>query len=297
MKRPFAMNLRHVSVALFVAATLHGAGCAEDPISPDVDADEDRIASAEQYSGGGGDPGTHNHFRPECFWDHAFQQTARDLAQDAITDENGKLPEMRYLDMLREPTCRQEAVEILVGCALEPGVFVVDGEDEGRVYEGELGFASNWVNGQLTKTEKERLTGCMLERLNAFGIEMSILVYSEPDFTPDQEALNMYPVTESQAWGNLFDSIVPLNPTHDPNILTRPAFDAYVCQDPGLYDCTVASVMYTSGRICDNNNASCGLIMMGACDNQCPHGTANECDVWSGRTYARTPDDAFCDPN
>lgn len=293
MKRPFANGLRNATLSLLVVTTLYGMGCTTEAGDSAGNSAEDRLSSVEQ--GVGGDPGTHNHFRPKCFWDHAFQQTARDLALDAITNEEGKLPDMPYIGMLLDPECRQEAVEILVGCALEPGEFVFDGEDESRVYEGELGFASNWVNGPLTKTEKERLTGCMLERLNAFGIEMSILVYSHPDFTPVQDALNMYPVTESQAWGNLFDSTVTLNPTNDPSEPTLPAFDAYVCQETGMYDCAVAGVMYTSGRICDNNHASCGLIMMGQCDNLCPHDTANECDIWSRRTYARTPDVVFCD--
>lgn len=295
MKRPLALNLRHVTLALSIASILHGAGCADEPGSQAPDAEEMRIGSAEQYSGGGGDPGTHNHFRPRCFWDHSFQQTARDLSSDMLVNYDGKLPLMRYMDYLEDASCRQEALEVLVGCALKPGQVVVDGEDHDAAYEGELGFATDWPNRALTTNEKVMVTSCMIERLNAFGITMSILVYAPADYTPDQEWLDKYSVTESQAWGNLFDSTVTLNPTHDPTITDRPPFEAYVCQETGLYTCEVAGEMYTSGRICDNGSATCGLLMIGSCDNFCPHNSQELCDMWNQRMFARTPDADFCD--
>lgn len=295
MKRPLALNLRHVTLALSIAAILHGAGCADEPDSSVMDAEEMRIRSAEQYGGGGGDPGTHNHFRPKCFWDHSFQQTARDLSRNAITNVDGKLQQSPYLDYLLDPSCRQEALEILVGCALKPGQTVVDGEDGGKIYEGELGFAQDWTSYSLTTHEKEWLTGCMLERLNAFGREMSIYIYAPTYESADQDGLILYPVTESQAWGNLFDSTVALNPTHDPYIPERPPFEAYVCQESGLYTCTVAGEVYTTYRICDNNTTNCGLQLVGPCDSLCPHGASSLCDTWDNRMYSRTPDDSMCD--
>ena len=141
------------------------------------------------------------------------------------------------------------------------------------------------------------MTACMIQRLNAFGIEMQILLYTLPEFPADANALQMYPVPESQAWGNLFDSTVDLNPTHNPNRATLPAFDAYVCRDVGLYDCEVADINYTLGRICDNGSTTCGLTHFEQCNNQCPHADPGLCSLWDRRMFSSTPDDEFCDPH
>jgi len=290
MKRRSAFSLFNATLSLLMATTLYGMGCTAEPNELAADQDDSRIGTAEQYSGGvGGDPGTHNHFRPKCFWDHGFQQTARDLALQPLTNSNKELPSMPFLPDPTDGTeCRQEALEILVGCALGEGEFAVDPED-GMRYEGELGFAADWDDGVFDSEDKFRMTGCMIERLNAFGIEMSILIYSE-DLLPDQDTLYKYPVTESQAWGNLFDSTVPLNPTHDPNLPTDPAFNAFVCRDPGLFECNVADRIYTSGRICEDGATNCGLHIMGTADCN-----FNPDPAWKYRMFARTPDDSFCD--
>lgn len=290
MARPIVWNIHRATLALFVTGSLLGMGCmaGEDDMVTEAE------RTAEVRSGIGGDPGTHNHFRPYCFWDHSIQQTARDLATTAIRDEKGYLPSMPYLQYLPDQTCRQEALEVLIGCALPEGEKVVDTEDADRVYEGELGFAEKWMYQPMSTSDQERVTGCLLERLNAYGIKMKILLSNLPDFPADAAAQALYPVTESQAWGNLFSSTNTLNPTHNPSQPSRPPFDAYVCSDAGLYTCSVAGTMYTQGRICDNGVA-CGMVYTGQCNTACPHGSSTLCSVWNNRVYTSTPDDEFCD--
>jgi hypothetical protein len=191
--------------------------------------------------------------------------------------------------------CRQELLEVLVGCALDEGREVIDKEDSGRVYVGELGFGAGWLDDKLTTKERERVTGCMIERLNAFGIKMELYLYSDPDFPADPVGMHLYPVTESQGWGNMFDSTEPLNPTHEPGIQTRAPFNAYICQDAGLYECTVAGFIYTFGRVCDNGSTTCGLQAMGPCSTTCPHQDPSLCPMWERRMFASTPDGKFCD--
>ncbi|MDI3287799.1 hypothetical protein [Polyangium sp. 15x6] len=261
-------NRPNLLALFFACLSLYGMGCALDNGESQADPEDVLLGVAEQ--GVGGDPNTGNHLRPACFWDHGAQQTARDLSAAALVGSTDQLPPMPYL-LAPDTTgdlenCRQDFLEVLVGCALPVGDLVEDTSDDNAVsgyktYAGYVGIAPDWKTRALNATEKAFITGCMLERINALGMLNPILLQGDHDvLEPDDELLDLYPIVESTAWGNLFDSTVTLNPMRDPEEPTLPAFGAFVCSH--LDTC---ATIPTLGRTCYEDG--CGMTALGSCDD------------------------------
>ncbi len=285
--------LRSTAPLAFAVMGLHALGCMVGPSESGL-TEEDFLGNAEL--GIAGDPGTSNHYNLDCFWDHGIQQTFRDLAAGPIVDENGELPEMPYMPEEASGTwavCRATMLELLVDCALNSSAQAIDTFDT-RHYPGSRGYASAWTTRGLTTDEKERVTACMLQRLNPHGVVIPILLESPsaPNTTTD------YPLHESEAWGNLFDSTVTLHPTPNHVPPTTAAFAAYACKigEMPTY-CDEGSIIpwnldYTMMRTCYYNDNACRWIAIGACPTSCPTalGTAG-CEAWDNRLRVRGRDD------
>lgn len=286
--------LRSTAPLAFAVIGLNALGCMVGPSESGL-TEEDFLSNAEL--GIAGDPGTSNHFNLDCFWDHGIQQTFRDLAVGPIVDENSEFPEMPYMPEDASgfwAQCRVTMLELLVDCALDSSTLAIDTVG-GRNFPGGLGYASAWTTRGLTTDEKEKVTACMLQRLNPYGVVIPILLESPsaPNTTTD------YPLHESEAWGNLFDSTVTLNPTPDHQPPSTAAFAAYSCKigEMPTY-CDDGSIVpwnleYTMMRTCYYNNNACHWITRGNCTTYCPvvSFSSDGCDAWDNRLRVRGRDD------
>lgn len=289
--------LRSTSPVLFAAMSLYGLGCIADPNEMGLDADELNVSQVEQ--GAGGDPGTTNHYSVACFQDHGVQQTFRELGAGPLVGTSPILPTMQYLpdDNASVPVtgCRQQALDMLIECALNEAQAVRDPQT-GFMHTGALGFAPEWMTQALTTDQKELVTACMLQRLNPYGVTIPVVLEApaSPFTTTD------YPLHESQAWGNLFDSTVTLNPTRNPTLPTYVPFTAYACDEgdrPTFCDEEGSIVPwqlhYTLMRTCFFNDAVCDWTALGACTATCTTdpNDPGKCDAWDNRLRARARDD------
>lgn len=290
--------LRSTAPLAFAVMGLHALGCMVGPSESGL-TEEDFLGHAEL--GIAGDPGTTNHYDVDCFLDHGVQQTFRDLAAQAIVGPEGgtRLPAMPFMPAENATGtlagCRMEMFELLVECAFGPGTILEDGES-GKTREGALGYAPDWMSRALSTQEKELVTACMLQRLNPHGVSINILLERAAGPHPTTD----YPVRESEAWGNLFDSAVALNPTRDPALPTNLAFNAYACDagDKPTYcenegELVTYSIENALMRTCYFNASDCGWTTLGACLTSCPYNPYNptQCDAWSNRLRARARDD------
>jgi hypothetical protein len=291
--------LRSVAPVAFTAMSLHALGCIAGPSESGL-TEEDFLGTVEL--GVGGDPGTENHYDIGCFLDHGTQQTFRSLAAGALTGVKSRLPTaaLAYLPAANATGdlagCRQQALDILVECALGPGQEAVDPQTL-ETHTGELNWAPDWTTRALTTDEKELVTACMLQRLNPQGVSIAVLLErpSAPNTTAD------YPLHESETWGNLFDSTIPLNPTRDPNLPTVVPFDIYSCDGgdrPSICEVDTNSVIaydpnVTPLRTCYFNSVDCSWNTLGACLTSCPYNPYDptQCDAWDNRLRSRLRDD------
>src|SRR5690606_28941474 len=88
---------------------------------------------------------------------------------------------------------RTEFLEVLIGCALEEGDYVMDPNHVDyyvgwvpvyKKYFGEIGIAPGWTSRGLTLTEKRYITACVMQRVNRFGASVDILLESSTIYRP-----------------------------------------------------------------------------------------------------------------
>jgi hypothetical protein len=107
------------------------------------------------------------------------------------------------------PQLPREAYEALIYCALakDDSVTVqIDGQPV--VLDGWLGFAPEWKNGDCSgESCQEWVTACLLGKLNAWGLPVSILFASE--YEPHRGKANPadWPFEEGSFYGNLFADV------------------------------------------------------------------------------------------
>jgi hypothetical protein len=107
------------------------------------------------------------------------------------------------------------------------------------------------------------VTGCLVERLNASGTSVPILLEGpNPAIAQDPELEAVYSIPESTAFGDLFSSTNPLSGL-------VPAFSAYVCWEDMLPQSRgTLGLPLLEQRICDDAPL-CGLVTLGPCSLVC----------------------------
>jgi hypothetical protein len=297
--------LRSATPILLAAMALDGLGCMVDP--SEWPSEEERIAEARQ--GSAGDPGTMNHLKKICFEDYRFHRTARNLANSRIANASGDMPSMPYMTSPWETGdyagCRRAVLDVMVGCALDGNdtirdtsdSFVLWGNTIYKTYSGEVGIAPDWMTRALTTTEREYVTGCMLERINLYGATVEILPWGSGNAALTANipyTITSYTYEDSAAWGNLFDSTASLSYS-----VTGqggpPAFTSYLCQHNGEV-CPSGDAML---RQCDSVSGYCGMTYTGSCDGVsllCASSPSTPlCAGFSRRVNASLDLDGACD--
>jgi hypothetical protein len=205
--------------------------------------------------------GLGNGITPACFWDHGTQKGLRKLAGDALDSTGtGKLPLMPDV-----PAGCYRVIQDTVECALKDGYELVNPHN-GDVYKGMAALAPEWAEKALEdKAAREWVTACLLQRLNAFGIIVSILIEGDHSSIYDDPTQdNDFPALESSAGGDLFS--VDENDIDE----RKPAFEAYVCAEKDLSEgCPGGGFFQLDTRICDTAGSLCGMVFLGDCESAC----------------------------
>ncbi|MDI3287801.1 hypothetical protein [Polyangium sp. 15x6] len=304
MAHAYSLHFRNLINLGLVGMALYGMGCALEDAAVDPNLFDDPT-----LHGAGGEPNTGNTLLPGCLNDHGVQQTVRTLGAARLSSYLlDTLPSMPYMPAGDAAGtlagCRREFLKVLVGCALPTGASVVDSNDPivigtgtvTRKYWGQIGLAPDWETRALTTEEKEFVTACVMARTNRFGEEIDILLDGDhPEIEPDSALQLTYPYVESTVWGNMFDSTVPLNPTHDPNHPTLQPFNAHVCKNYSDSTCPDAAF-----RVCDESD-DCGFINHGPCSlmNCIPilgGSVSASCTAWPNRITIYLTDHATVCP-
>lgn len=258
------MNGFSLSSCLFLLPLAALSACADPEVS--FDPDEPPLTPA-----GLGDrppPSGANGLLPSCFWSPGAQQALRALATAPLAAGYGQIPNVP-LALIPE-ACR-DVLRDTVECALPDGQTLTDPVTS-EVYTGHWGLAPGWTTTPLATEGRRYVTGCLLQRLNASGDEVPLLLEGPtPPLQRDPDLAPLYPVLESTAFGDLFSSTTPLDGLF-------PAFPAFVCWESLLpQSCGLLSLPLLSDRICDDA-VLCGLIPLGPCALACvPNGPYWKC--------------------
>ncbi|HVK70158.1 MAG TPA: hypothetical protein VM694_37150 [Polyangium sp.] len=268
--------LRNAAGLVLVAMSIYGMGCAVEAGDLHVDLDEENLGEAVQ--GAAGYPGTLNHLRYQVLHNHGVQHTTRVLGASALVNASGNLPAMPHMPAPnaagRMVGARVEYLEILIGCALPAGTSVRDpGHIVGTItvlggtlpmyktYAGEIGLAPDWRTRGLNTREKELVTACVLQRTNRFGEQVEIMLEgNHPAIARTEADKLLFPGVESRAWGNMFDSTMPLSTTNPLVDATSAPFNAYICHETASCPTGIPGIL----RQCDAMNA-CGFVYVGDC--------------------------------
>lgn len=262
----------------FTAITLlFVGGCGADAGNDPSALDDEPIGTAEQAAKiipPGGDNGDTGH----CLWRPKTLSAYSALASVALSE----FPIFDYNQLATD--CRQEVLANVIECALPATATVVDPFD-GHPYQGHWGLAPQWATGPLDAAGRKWVTGCVIQRLNAYGVHVPILLEgANPAIAYNPPFDAQYPFDESTAWGDLFAKTLIGPPP------------VYVCWDQDLSNlCTITSphspAWWLNLRICDSS-PNCGLHLMGPCAQACTMGgDANpywSCKNPNGTTAAET---------
>lgn len=238
--------------------------------------DDSEEVVGESQLGMGGNPATGGN-EESGFWQLNPTTLAQlpAIAAAPLDQGNGFLPGVNF-----GHSHGYEVWRNIVYCALGVDQTLTD-PSTGAVHRGHFGLAMSWKNAALTASQQRWVTACMLQRLNAYGHSVPILLEGMTSpiyyYQPDDSA---YPWNESTAWGNVFS---PAGPA------------VYVCSDSDLIATCEAQGKTASAwlqeRICDGV-ANCGMVYMGTCATACKYqvtsrGTYPVCTV-NGVTYNET---------
>ncbi len=220
-------------------------------------------------------PVGHNPMFPVCFWNHGTQQTYRDLANGALANLQGELPNMPYLGQglhfTIKSTCREQSLRYLVKCALSEGTTLTDPYN-GATYQGHHGIATEWRSGPLKLANKEWITSCLLQHLNGYYTTTALLLEGNRSGFTINTVPSGYPEFDSIMWGDLFSSTTVLNPTGWNPATSTPAFRASGCYFQDLVaDCYSAPEALET-KTC--SGISC-VNVIGQCETECEWNTSN----------------------
>lgn len=150
----------------------------------------------------------------------------------------------------------QDVLEYMVSCALEPGQRVevaIDGDVV--AYEGLLGLAPEWSEGECDAECQGWVSACLIARTNFLGESVPIsLLGDHPSLEPTDEEAIAFPIEEATYFGDLFG------------------------EERTLYACVPAGSSAPE-RTCGEDPSSCAITVVGECDAVCdaagcrdPHG-------------------------
>lgn len=267
------MNKMFLLVASLVSTAM--VSCVAPPGDADDEqglADDEDLAEAQQ-AGTGGNPNTGgNHHLGRWILPPATVAQYQVVGAAALdADGDGVLPSINW-----GHSHGYDVWDNLVYCALGVGQSLT--EPNGAVHQGHFGLATSWTTTPLTTHQQRFVTGCMLQRLNAWGHEVPILLEgrTSPIYHWAADEVD-YPWDESTVWGNVF---VPSG--------AAPAI--YVCSSGALFaECNEdidGTNDWLEERICDGLGADCGLAVMGLCSDVCTLQTTSGGDTYEECTGA-----------
>jgi hypothetical protein len=242
--------------ALVLGSCLAVTGCVVDAQEPLPFEDADLEVPLEETGFG-----VLNGITPACFWDHGVQAALRSLATGPIANSTGYMPSMASV-----PAPCWKVIKDTVECAL-PATMSVRNVNNGDIYNGLVGLAAGWRTGSLGGPERRWVTACLIQRLNAFGIEVPTLQEgNHPAMYTNAADDALYPFDESTGSGDLFSSTMPLGGN-------SPAFLANMCSETDLNKICRDREGTLDYRICDTAGPLCGLNYLGPCNTACvPNG-------------------------
>jgi hypothetical protein len=163
----------------------------------------------------------------------------------------------------------RDVAAFLVACALPKGQRATGRVDGTRyVFDGELGLANGWKNGAPSFSEKRWVSGCMLARINFYGLGMKISIHGpHSGLFVNNADRSTYGLEEGAFYGDIFTGSAPIvgwscrgvsQQGGDPN--TGSALDARDCaeREGGTTnvcgwgfsgECNISTS--SSGRACD----------------------------------------------
>lgn len=106
----------------------------------------------------------------------------------------------------------RELLSYVVSCAIPDGIMLL-GVHGGQTYEfpGQIGLAEKWLRRSLHESEQRWVSGCLIARVNRFGIPVSISIRGPHDALKVSAAeADDYSVEEAAFYGNVF------TPPHEP---------------------------------------------------------------------------------
>jgi hypothetical protein len=250
-----------LALSLFAACASLALGGCSAPEDGALD-DEELVGAVQQ--GIGDDPPTGpNHFCPTCFWAVDTQQAYRTMGAGALDQGGGVLPNLTISHVYR-----REVLQNAIECALGQDQQLTD-PAMNVTFTGHWGLARSWVGAALTTAQRRWVTGCMAQRLNAFGMPVTILLKGRHMAINKDALLDLkFPWDESTVWGDLFSSEAPLGEAL-PGALQEPPFQLYACSDTDLENsCNVGDTPenWLEYRICDSS-PFCGLTVLGSCSD------------------------------
>ncbi len=250
------MKSNQFLVVLACAAVFLG-GCTASNADNGFGAEEFDVGlRAAGYGGTKDPPAGPNGKKPACFWDHGTQEALRGLGAKGLDSSGlGNLPALPMV----QAGCH-EIIEAAVECALDQTKKIYD-VDTNVTYVGWWGLAKDWDTKPLSTEEGDLVTACVLQRLNAFGVTVQVLLEGEDRNNMIKEDLAAdvdFPFHESTVFGNMFTSKNPL-------YTNRPAFDAYICAEADFaQSCRKTARDLLDTRICDSTSY-CGFNYVGDC--------------------------------
>lgn len=262
-------NASLVAVLSIAFSSLAAIGCngQHDPFAGD---DFDPV----MYTMDG--PNIPNGANPACLADPDIRLAIMELGNNRLsiegTTEDGRpmLPKMSAVG----PACRHVIKDILE-CALGDDQSARDSE-AGENYVGRVGLATEWENRALTDQERRWISGCMVQRLNYFGISVPILLEGNQDpIAIDEELRQDYPFAESTAWGDIFT----------PGLSEF----AWVCTEKDVWSLCGRDrgEPWIDTRVCDGVQ-NCGINFVGKCGDVCVEGANGYWDCSGQFGYTET---------
>jgi hypothetical protein len=154
----------------------------------------------------------------------------------------------KWIDV--DPTMRKRILRYLIQCALPPTVSV------SLVYRGLTESLGNGVanmgpelqTGPMWGHSQEKVSACLLARVNAKGESVKITMYSQAFRVASQEELNQFPVPEAYFYGNLF---LP-----EPKTYFKVVGDGTYASKTDPSKCSFRACIWTTNKGCD-----CGVLV------------------------------------
>jgi hypothetical protein len=166
----------------------------------------------------------------------------------------------------------RELLTYVVSCALPAGKSLTV---SGIAYQGEVGLAPKWLERALDTEERRWVSGCLLARVNLFGIsvQLSMRGASGPLSTSGAEKVG-FTLFEGVFWGDVFagaaSTMYACTSSYKatkPQISTMP-----------LRECTVPDLI-------NPGKTRCGFVAAGTCETVCTGPkTGNRYDRCAGQS-------------